>query len=282
MFENLSLVHKIKIMRKALLLLLFAVLFYLLITPLYNASVSHKIIDAFISSLNIILLHLILMIRGNQNPLIISYNWRTVRIFLLGLFFVLCCYPGISLLLAFIFMGKTFIATIAATIPIRIGVALTICYIVHIQTKNRLVDTFEIEQTECHEPPTPPAISTKKTDSHLETDAEQILERIAVKVRDKLVVIPVEQLYYLKADGDYVQLHTANATYLKEQTMKYFENALPQNLFVRIHRSYIVNVETISGIAQYGKQTRQITLKNGDKILVSDNGYKALRKKLGL
>ncbi|OJV74921.1 MAG: hypothetical protein BGO34_07925 [Bacteroidia bacterium 44-10] len=64
--------------------------------------------------------------------------------------------------------------------------------------------------------------------------------------------------------------------------MKYFETGLPSMQFVRVHRSYIVNVEKILRIEMYEKQNQMLTLKNGDKIRASVTGYKALRTVLNL
>ena len=69
---------------------------------------------------------------------------------------------------------------------------------------------------------------------------------------------------------------------IKEQTMKYFELHLPSNQFVRVHRSYIINVEKISRIELYAKQSQRITLHNGDQLKVSAAGYKTLRAALDL
>ncbi|MCE5179840.1 MAG: LytTR family transcriptional regulator DNA-binding domain-containing protein [Porphyromonadaceae bacterium] len=57
---------------------------------------------------------------------------------------------------------------------------------------------------------------------------------------------------------------------------------LPRTQFVRVHRSYIVNVEKILRIELYEKQSQILTLKNGDKIRASASGYKALRSILNL
>jgi DNA-binding LytR/AlgR family response regulator len=70
---------------------------------------------------------------------------------------------------------------------------------------------------------------------------------------------------------------SSNGKYLKEQTMKYFESHLPKSLFIRVHRSYIVNIEYISAIESYGKQNQQVLLKNGEWLKVSLAGYKALK-----
>jgi DNA-binding LytR/AlgR family response regulator len=110
----------------------------------------------------------------------------------------------------------------------------------------------------------------------------EIIERIGVKSGSKIHMILVPDIVYIQADGDYVQIFTTQGKYLKEQTMKYFEEHLPNNQFVRVHRSTIVNVEMISRIELYEKQSQQLTLKNGQQIKTSPAGYKALRAVLKL
>lgn len=110
----------------------------------------------------------------------------------------------------------------------------------------------------------------------------ELLERIAVKSGSKIHVVMVAEILFLQADGDYVQIITMNGKYLKEQTMKFFEEHLPENQFVRVHRSCIVNVEMISRIELYEKQNQLISLKNGMQIKTSPAGYKALRLALKL
>lgn len=110
----------------------------------------------------------------------------------------------------------------------------------------------------------------------------EILERVAVKSGSKIHVVLVSEILFLQADGDYVQIISVHGKYLKEQTMKYFEEHLPENQFVRVHRSVIVNVEMISRIELYEKQNQLLTLKNGQQIKTSPAGYKALRLILNL
>lgn len=108
------------------------------------------------------------------------------------------------------------------------------------------------------------------------------LERIAVKSGTKIHVVLIDEIFYLQADGDYVQIYTSGGKYLKEQTMKFFEEHLPENKFVRVHRSVIVNVEMISRIELYEKQNQLLTLKNGQQIKTSPAGYKTLKARLKL
>ena len=73
--------------------------------------------------------------------------------------------------------------------------------------------------------------------------------------------------------------HTAGKA-LKQQTMKYYEDNLPNKSFVRIHRSYIVRIEEIKKIEPYTKDNHVAVLHSGDKLPVSRNGYKHLKEEL--
>jgi len=107
------------------------------------------------------------------------------------------------------------------------------------------------------------------------------LTRIAVKNRQQIHVIPINDIDYIEADGDYVKLHTAKNAYLKEKTMKYFEENLPSQ-FIRIHRSYIVNVNEVAKIELYEKESYRVYLKNNKVLKASSNGYKALKAAVSL
>jgi two-component system LytT family response regulator len=107
--------------------------------------------------------------------------------------------------------------------------------------------------------------------------APDVLTRIAVKDRQQIHVVPVDNIVYIAADGDYVKLHTENNAFLKEKTMKYFEENLPKQ-FIRIHRSYIVNVNEVSKIELYEKESYRVYLKNGVILKASSGGYKALKE----
>jgi len=107
------------------------------------------------------------------------------------------------------------------------------------------------------------------------------LTQINVKSGQRLDIINVEDIIYLQADGDYVSIVTAQGRFLKEQTMKYFEENLPSEMFARVHRSYIVRLQAISRIEKYG-QMQQLELCNREKIRVSPSGYRVLKERLKL
>jgi two-component system, LytTR family, response regulator len=111
---------------------------------------------------------------------------------------------------------------------------------------------------------------------------EESLVRIAVKSGSKIQVVPVSDVIYLEAEGDYVMIHTADARYLKEKTLKYFESHLDPAQFIRIHRSSIVNATYIGRIELYDKESYMVLLKNGVKLRASSSGYKLLKDTLKL
>ena len=106
--------------------------------------------------------------------------------------------------------------------------------------------------------------------------------RIVVKNGSKIKIIPVHDVFYLEAADDYVKVHTTEGYFLKNKTMNHFEQSLDHNLFVRCHRSYIVNVQQITRIDPYEKDSHVAVLRSGAKVPVSRGGYGKLKAVLGL
>ncbi|MCL2561807.1 MAG: LytTR family transcriptional regulator DNA-binding domain-containing protein [Rikenellaceae bacterium] len=109
----------------------------------------------------------------------------------------------------------------------------------------------------------------------------EVIDRISVKNGAQIEIISITQLTYIQAYGDYVMLYTDTGRHIKEQTMKFYETALPDS-FVRVHRSFIVNTDRIARIELAGKDNYTLKLKNGAAIRVSPAGYKLLRQRLSL
>lgn len=107
-------------------------------------------------------------------------------------------------------------------------------------------------------------------------------ERIVVKTGTKIRIIPVQDIWYLKADDDYVSIYTPDGRYLKSKTLQYFESSLPAREFVRVHRSYLVHVNQVSRIEPYEKDSHIAVLQCGDRVPVSRSGYAKLKEVLGL
>lgn len=108
----------------------------------------------------------------------------------------------------------------------------------------------------------------------------ETIDRIAVKTGTKIKIIYTEDVEYLESQDDYVMIYTSDGKYLKQKTMKFFENHLPSQAFVRVHRSYMVRIDFVEQIELYEKDGYIIKLKNGKIIPVSKSGYNRLRSVL--
>ena len=111
-------------------------------------------------------------------------------------------------------------------------------------------------------------------------ETEARLSRIVVKKGNSIKIISVEQVKYIEAQDDYVMIYYSDGKALKQQTMKYYEENLSRADFVRIHRSYIVNVKEINRIEPYGKENHIAVMLSGAKLPVSRSGYKQVREDL--
>lgn len=105
----------------------------------------------------------------------------------------------------------------------------------------------------------------------------QFLDRIPVRDGTSVFIIPVAKLDYAEAQDDYVALVSAGKKHLKQQTISSLETALDPSRFLRIHRSYIVNLERVLKIEPYGKDTHVAVLAGGVQLPVSRAGHARLR-----
>lgn len=104
----------------------------------------------------------------------------------------------------------------------------------------------------------------------------QYLERIVARDGPKVHIIPVEKLDFVAAQEDYIGLRAEGRTVLKQQTISSLEASLDPDRFVRIHRSYIVNVERVARVEPYGKNSKVAVLTTGEKLAMSRAGYARL------
>jgi len=104
------------------------------------------------------------------------------------------------------------------------------------------------------------------------------LERIVVKDGSRVHIIPVSKLDYAEAQDDYVALAVEGKKHLKQQTLSNLEKALDPERFLRIHRSYIVNLDRLGKVEPYGKDTHVVILTTGTQLPVSRSGYARLRE----
>ncbi len=133
------------------------------------------------------------------------------------------------------------------------------------------------------------AVSKKRTvelspDSKKDIPLQIIHEqnRIVVKDGTEIKIIPINEVDYIEAYDDYVKIYQGKKYVLKKQTMNHFEQVLPKNQFIRIHRSYILNVNELTKIESYEKNSYVAILKSGTSIPISRSSYSDLKSRLGL
>jgi two-component system LytT family response regulator len=107
------------------------------------------------------------------------------------------------------------------------------------------------------------------------------LRRVVVKDGTTVTVIPVETIDFVKAEDDYVLLSASGKTHLKQQTLASLEDALPRTRFVRIHRSYLLNLDRLKRLELGGTGAPTAVLLDGTRLPVSRTGAQRLSEVLG-
>ncbi len=106
--------------------------------------------------------------------------------------------------------------------------------------------------------------------------------RIVVKDGGTIQIIPTSDVVYIEAYDDYVKIHTDKRYFLKKKTMNYYEQALSSTDFIRIHRSYIINVNYLTRIDAFEKNSYRATMTNQAQVPISRSAYSDLKEILGV
>jgi two-component system LytT family response regulator len=115
-----------------------------------------------------------------------------------------------------------------------------------------------------------------------EPDTSPYLERIAVEMRGKVRVVPVEQIDYITASGPYAELHTGDRTHIIRETMNTLEERLDPKHFIRIHRSAIVRLPMVETLFRGAGGDYEVQLKGGLRLPVSRSRREELERRLGV
>lgn len=106
--------------------------------------------------------------------------------------------------------------------------------------------------------------------------------RIVVKEGSNIRIVPVHEIHYIEAYDDYVKIFTQKEMLLKKKTMTFYEKSLDATQFVRVHRSYMINLQQLTKVEPLEKDTYLAVLKSGAKVPLSKSGYAKLKGVLGL
>ncbi|HEY2431933.1 MAG TPA: LytTR family DNA-binding domain-containing protein [Vicinamibacterales bacterium] len=105
-------------------------------------------------------------------------------------------------------------------------------------------------------------------------------ERVLIRDGADVHVLPVDQIDYVEAQDDYVAYSSSGKQHLKDQTLAAVEASLDPARFVRVHRSFVLNVDRIARVELYAKDSRMAILRDGKRLPVSRAGYARLQQLL--
>jgi two-component system LytT family response regulator len=106
------------------------------------------------------------------------------------------------------------------------------------------------------------------------------LERILIRDRGDVHVIPVDKIDFVESQDDYIAVKALGKTFLKDQTLADLETRLDAGRFVRIHRRFILNVSRLARIELSATDSRSAILTDGTELPISKAGYARLRELL--
>ena len=106
-------------------------------------------------------------------------------------------------------------------------------------------------------------------------------ERLAIRDGGNVVVVPAGEIDFVEAQDDAVVVKARGRRLWKNATLASIEASLDPSRFVRVHRSYLVNLERVSKLERYAKNSHLAILADGARVPVSREGYSRLKRHLG-
>lgn len=106
-------------------------------------------------------------------------------------------------------------------------------------------------------------------------------QRISVRIDEHIRVLATADIDWIGADGNYVDIHTGNATYLHRETLGHLQAHLDPARFLRIHRSTIVNIERIREVHPLFNGNAEVVLHDGTHLSLSRRFRQQIRQVLG-
>ena len=120
--------------------------------------------------------------------------------------------------------------------------------------------------------------SKEKTDESVNNLPDGMKRKLLVRDSGVVKVIPFDDIDWVDAAGDYMCVHAVGETHVIRSTLRDLMTKLDDNLFVRIHRSTIVNVERVVSVTPLQKGGSLLHLTQGESLKVSRNYRDSIRK----
>lgn len=108
------------------------------------------------------------------------------------------------------------------------------------------------------------------------------LERLVIRDGAEILIIPAGSIDYVQGQDDYVEVFHDARSSLTQQTLQGLEASLDPAQFVRVHRSYLLNVSRVARIEPWGHGSKMVVLHDGRNVPVSRSGEARLRAALGI
>jgi two-component system LytT family response regulator len=106
--------------------------------------------------------------------------------------------------------------------------------------------------------------------------------RLSVRIGESIRVIPTDTIDWIRADGNYVEIHVGGASYLHRETLRHLLDTLDPARFLRIHRSILVNMERIREVHPLFQGNAEVVLHNGTRLGLSRRFRAQARRALGM
>lgn len=242
---------------------------YFALRPLLDVAGHAVLLDSIFSG--IVLIPLVWLLRRSvpESMASLGYLHRMLYYCAVGLLFVAVWLLAEAALLEIFSPGSVTGILPAAPVKILIGMLIYM---------SLLLAQHRAERDEIKEQVAAPVSETRAA---AERPAEPVTH-VSVRNGSKIELIDAADIIVLEADGDYVRIITGKGRFLKEQTMKYFTDNLSPDMFVRVHRSAIVNIKAISRIETYEKQKYIAVMRSGRQVRMSQGGYRLLKETMNL
>jgi two-component system LytT family response regulator len=106
----------------------------------------------------------------------------------------------------------------------------------------------------------------------------RMMERIVIRNEGQVQVLPLDTIDYIQAQDDYLCFVVGKNKHRKQQTMSELEAQLDANRFVRVHRSFLLNIDRLAKLELYSKDSWLAVLKDGQQLPVSRAGYARIKE----
>jgi two-component system, LytTR family, response regulator len=144
----------------------------------------------------------------------------------------------------------------------------------------RLIAALERAMERVKNNPSPPAEAVRELAMAARPEGRP-LERVLIREGGKVHVLPIDKIDFVEAQDDYLSFASGGKRQRKQQTMAEIEGQLDRSRFVRIHRSFLLNIERLARIEPYAKDSWLAILADGSRLPVSRTGYSRLKELIG-